>query len=606
MTIKKATTSINAFIILATLITLGAFYSLTGTVKSLMEVQTQRNALLMLGEELRQSSKDLTNYVRMYAATGDAKFEVEYMGVLDRRSGKTPRLNSQKLHPGEKMVLLDLIQHYGITPAEMAHINEGNRLSNGLVPLEVEAMYAVKGLYKDKQGNFVVKGEANRPLAISLVFGEDYQRYAASIMAELDKFTVLLDQRTEKAVTVQQADVTVASVVTLCCLAMIFLAALWSAMYSHRCVTAPLSQTTDFAAKVSHGDLDSSITVNSQNEIGTLRSTLNQMVQNIRGRVEENERAIQQTARKESEARKAMAAAEKAESDARAKAQNMLATAERLDQVAHVVNGVLHSVSAQIAQSERGATEQAGRVSATATAVDQMNTTVLEVARSASAAAESSAHSKAKAAEGATVVKKAMGSIEAVRSHSLALKEDMAVLGRHAQDINQIMSVISDIADQTNLLALNAAIEAARAGEAGRGFAVVADEVRKLAEKTMASTGDVAKVIKSIQESADKSAEQVEVTARDIEHATGFAGQSEKVLTEIVHLAENSADQVRSIATASEQQSATSEEIARSINAVDVIASETAQAMREASQSIEDLARQADVLAELIVEMKKV
>lgn len=123
--------------------------------------------------------------------------------------------------------------------------------------------------------------------------------------------------------------------------------------------------------------------------------------------------------------------------------------------------------------------------------MEEMNATVLEVAKNAGFASEVSVSTRQKAQEGTPVVGQAVKSVQDIQRESLALKDAMAELSHHAQSISQIMSVISDIADQTNLLALNAAIEAVRAGEAGRGFAVVADEVRKLAEKTMASTADV-------------------------------------------------------------------------------------------------------------------
>ena len=606
MTIKKSTTLLNVFIVFAIVATLGAFNSLNDATHRLISVQRERNILLALGDELRQSSRDLTTYVRLYAVTGDSKFETEYQGVLDRRSGKTPRDTQSKFFPGERHVLLDLIRRYGTTAEEMRHITEGERLSSALVPLEVEAMHLVKGEYKDAQGQFTQKGAPDREKAAQLVHGPAYQASAAAIMAELDLFAKKLDARTEKAVEFERGEVDFARNVTLGCMAAILLTACFSAWFSRRHITTPLSETTAFALRVGEGDLAGSIAVTSNNEIGTLRKTLNQMAANIRARMGEIEAALRQTAEKEQEARAAMTAASAAESEASAKAVHLQAAACKLEELGKVVSTEMAALLRQINTCEHGAEEQAARVGSTATAMEEMNATVMDVARNAGDAAQSSELVRARAIEGATVVQKVITTIDAVHEHSQTLKTDMEDLSRHAQDINQIMGVISDIADQTNLLALNAAIEAARAGEAGRGFAVVADEVRKLAEKTMQSTGDVASAIKAIQASASKSSEQVSVTVRDIEQVTSFAGQSGVMLQEIVQLAEGSADQVRGIATASEQQSATSEEIARSISDVDAIAGETRTAMKEARGSVDVLARQAQMLGGLIVEMKKV
>lgn len=201
-------------------------------------------------------------------------------------------------------------------------------------------------------------------------------------------------------------------------------------------------------------------------------------------------------------------------------------------------------------------------------------------------------------------MEKAVTGIRKVREQSLSLKQDMAALAENARSIGSLMSVISDIADQTNLLALNAAIEAARAGEAGRGFAVVADEVRKLAEKTMSATNHVGDAIKDIQASTAKSMEQVDGAVLSIEEATELANQSGAALGEIVGMVDKAADQVRAIAAASEQQSAASEEINASITQVNNIAAETAQAMEQSTQAVAELAEQAQTLSTLIADMK--
>ena len=334
---------------------------------------------------------------------------------------------------------------------------------------------------------------------------------------------------------------------------------------------------------------------------GAIVDMVNALKTHIENARRESENAREQSAK----AQEAMQQAEAASREAQGKTQAMLAAADRLEQVGNVVSSASSELSAQIEQSDRGAAESAQRLSEAATAMNEMNATVQEVAKNAGSASAASSETKEKAEAGARVVEKAVHSIEQVHQMSLDLKDDMTQLNEHAQDITRIMGVISDIADQTNLLALNAAIEAARAGEAGRGFAVVADEVRKLAEKTMASTQDVGNAIKAIQESTSKSMTGVDNAVERISEANELASQSGAALEEIVATVEATGDQVNAIATASEEQSAASEEINQSIVQVNDMSRQTAEAMAEAAKAVSDLAAQAQGLTNLIQELKQ-
>ncbi|KUG30052.1 methyl-accepting chemotaxis protein [hydrocarbon metagenome] len=287
-------------------------------------------------------------------------------------------------------------------------------------------------------------------------------------------------------------------------------------------------------------------------------------------------------------------------------AQNeMIADAARqASDVSDLMASAAAQLSAQIEQSSKGSEVQRQRVSETATAVEEMNATVLEVAKNASMAAERSDTASRKAKNGADIVTQVVEAIGTVQREAVGLKENMGALGRQAEDIGKIMGVISDIADQTNLLALNAAIEAARAGEAGRGFAVVADEVRKLAEKTMTATKEVGEAIGGIQKGARETVVRVDAAVTAVEQATSLSEKSGSALREIVDLVDNAGDQVRSIATASEQQSAASEEINRSVTEINAIASEMAEGMEQSAKAVNDLAAQAQTLNDLIASLQ--
>lgn len=375
-----------------------------------------------------------------------------------------------------------------------------------------------------------------------------------------------------------------------------------------RSIANPIQILVGTAQEVSAGrydiEMDDSMF---SGELRTLQLALENMVENLVELLKTTEEKGLEAEEQTRLAKKALAETEEARAEAeKAKREGILQAAGHLEKLVSQVTSASQELSAQIEQSRAGADSQRERTSEAATAMEEMNASVFEVAQNASRAAESADSAKNQAEEGGRIVQNVISSIGEVHSAADQMSSGLEKLGSQAEGIGKVMNVITDIADQTNLLALNAAIEAARAGEAGRGFAVVADEVRKLAEKTMDATKEVGEAVSAIQSGTRNSMNDMKNASGIVEISTTYASDAGESLSSIVRIVEETADQVRSIATASEEQSAASEEINRNTDEVNRIASETSQAMEESSQAVHELSRLSEELQSVIDDLKKV
>jgi methyl-accepting chemotaxis protein len=177
-------------------------------------------------------------------------------------------------------------------------------------------------------------------------------------------------------------------------------------------------------------------------------------------------------------------------------------------------------------------------------------------------------------------------------------------LGAGSDKIGEIVQVIDEIADQTNLLALNAAIEAARAGEHGRGFAVVADEVRKLAERTTKATKEIAAMIKQIQLDTSGAVESINKGTEEVEKGKELAGKAGKSLEEIIAASNKVMDDIVLVASASEEQSSTAEEISKSIEGINSVTQQSAAGIQQIARAAEDLNNLTENLQNLVAGFK--
>ena len=330
--------------------------------------------------------------------------------------------------------------------------------------------------------------------------------------------------------------------------ALALLLGLCAALLISKLIVRPLRQVITQAERIAAGDLSVQLEVSRSDEVGQLLAAMQVMASNLRDMVGRLQGGV-----------------------------------ERISASAEALSGITE-------QTRQGVNGQKAETDQVATAMSQMAATVHEVARNAEVAAVATRNAEARVGTGSQVVGQTLQRVDQLASAMDATTQSIARLSQDAQRIDAVLDVIKSVAEQTNLLALNAAIEAARAGEQGRGFAVVADEVRALARRTQQSTAEIETLIATLREGTQRAVQDMQQSASLVTHAVTDANQTENALAAISEAVTQIFEMNQQIAAAAEQQTAVAEEINRSVTSIRDIADQSALAMDETADASTQLA----------------
>ncbi len=351
------------------------------------------------------------------------------------------------------------------------------------------------------------------------------------------------------------------------------------------------------AKQVAEGDYNCTTCTEPKSvELSILKQTFQNMLSAIMQNVQTAQLKTQEAERSSQEAQVSLKSAQEAKDNAEAAYNRAASAGGKVNEVVAQLSALSEDMVEQFEKSNVGAERQQKRMEEIAmamTAISSNTEHVTHAVRDTSSKAEDAIE---RALNGVNVVEKVIESIGGIQAETDVMNEKLGRLGKQTQDIGEVIGLIREVADQTNLLALNAAIEAARAGEAGRGFAVVADEVKKLAEKTLQATNRVESTVRAIKAGAEDSLEGIKQTTDRVNQGAELAREAGDALESINAIVESTTHKVQEISHANEKQLSSSREVSDKAHEVTDISTSTANAMSDALGAVSEMVDMIDRL----------
>jgi methyl-accepting chemotaxis protein len=575
MTIKKASWLINIVTVCIIILAMYLLWFLRKEILDYERAESNRFYSNLLAVEFRNTSDELTRQVQLYAVTGQASAEAAYNKILDILEGKEPRPRNTSVAPGEKRPFLDLLKEYGITDEEFSFVEKANEISDNLVVLEVEAMNAVKGVFKDGNGEYTISGQSDRKLAVDLVFSSIYFAEVGKIMAKMDEFQHKVQERTNKALKNKSESQHNAQLFTTIALIMVLVIALLNLLFNHFSVMRPLFTVTEaLETTIVHGkiDLSKQISLQSNNEIGDLSAFFNKLMEALRNSMGKTKVAVDSLVIVSKELFSVSNQLTDGSKKNVMQSNTVASTTEQMTANINAMASGAEQASVNANEVAGAAEEMSVNMNTIASAVEEMSASISQIANNTSDVRKISAEATDKANDATSVMNK---------------------LGTAAKEIGKVTDMIKKIADKTNLLALNATIEAASAGEAGKGFAVVASEIKELANQSAQSADDIAARIDGIQSGTSNAVNVIQNVSDTIikindsvEIIAGHVEQQTKASNEI-------ASNVAQANTGAKRVAGAISEVARGANDVSRNAGEAAKGATEVSNNAASMSKTA-------------